>query len=68
MPGIAELPQQIFDADVLKEGGLLIFEHSSSYNFWEHPNFCEIRTYGSVNFSIFKLFGQEQLEEESDDE
>ena len=64
MPGIAELPQQIFDANVLKDGGLLIFEHSAAHNFWEHPNFCEIRTYGNVNFSIFKLFGADDLQPE----
>ena len=55
---------------VLKDGGLLIFEHSAAHNFWEHPNFCEIRTYGSVNFSIFKLFGSDDLqpEEQSDEQ
>jgi 16S rRNA (guanine(966)-N(2))-methyltransferase RsmD len=62
MKGVEELPSQIFEAGVLKDGGLLIFEHSSSHNFWEHPNFCEIRTYGSVNFSIFKLFSEKSEE------
>lgn len=66
MPALEQLPNQIFEADILKDGGLLIFEHSSSYNFWEHPNFCEIRTYGSVNFSIFKLFsGEDSASEDS---
>lgn len=52
--GIEQLPLLVFKAGLLKEGGVLIVEHSKSSDFSNHPNFTERRTYGSVNFSFFQ--------------
>lgn len=49
-----EVPDAIFDADILNENGLLILEHPKEFNFSKHENFKEIRNYGKVNFSFFE--------------
>lgn len=48
------IPERIFKAGILKEGGLLVFEHGKEHDYSEHPNFIDQRVYGSVNFSIFR--------------
>ncbi len=50
---LPELPDLIFDHDMLKENGIFVLEHSKDNNFSDHPHFVEQRTYGSVNFSFF---------------
>ena len=52
---IAQLPELIFGANLLREGGLLVVEHPQQYDFSSHPHFIERRVYGSVNFSLFSL-------------
>nr|WP_314749744.1 16S rRNA (guanine(966)-N(2))-methyltransferase RsmD [uncultured Porphyromonas sp.] len=52
---IAQLPELIFGANLLREGGLLVVEHPQQYDFSSHPHFTERRVYGSVNFSLFSL-------------
>lgn len=54
LEGVGDIPELIISSGLLKDGGILIFEHGEKLNFWEHPSFCEVRTYGSVHFSIFK--------------
>ena len=44
----------VFERDLLKDGGFLIFEHSKDQEFSKHPNFWQTRSYGSVNFTFFK--------------
>lgn len=39
---------------LLTEGGLLVFEHGKRNDFSQHPRFIEHRSYGSVNFSLFR--------------
>jgi 16S rRNA G966 N2-methylase RsmD len=39
---------------LLREGGIFVFEHGKQNDFSSHPRFVEHRSYGSVNFSIFK--------------
>ena len=39
---------------LLREGGLLIFEHSKGKDFSNHPCFWQQRSYGSVQFSFFR--------------
>lgn len=50
----AQVIEMVFEKDLLREGGILIFEHSKSYNFSEHPHFKGSRNYGSVQFSFFE--------------
>ena len=40
--------------NLLKEDGIFVFEHGKDYDFSQHPHFVEHRSYGSVNFSLFK--------------
>jgi 16S rRNA (guanine966-N2)-methyltransferase len=53
MPFIQEIPASVFNSGVLKNGGLLILEHSKIYNFSKLANFRELRKYGKVHFSFF---------------
>ena len=54
LEGSDQVIEMVFEKGLLREGGLLIFEHSKSYNFSEHPRFKCARNYGSVQFSIFE--------------
>ncbi len=39
---------------LLKEDGMMVFEHGKQNNFSQHPRFVERRVYGAVNFSLFR--------------
>jgi 16S rRNA (guanine966-N2)-methyltransferase len=52
-PFINDLPQTVFDSEILKQGGTLILEHPNSFGFSRSTNFRELRKYGKVNFSFF---------------
>lgn len=51
---LATLPDLVFQYALLKEEGVFVFEHGRNYDFSTHEHFVEHRSYGSVNFSIFK--------------
>ena len=53
LPNFAEVPEKILNSEMLKDGTLVIIEHSGSYDFSALPFFYERREYGSVNFSLF---------------
>lgn len=44
----------ILDYALLKENGILVLEHGKQHDFSASPFFIEHRSYGSVNFSIFR--------------
>lgn len=44
----------VFGRKLLKDGGLLVFEHSKEKDFSDIPQFSQSRRYGSVYFSIFR--------------
>ena len=52
------IPSLIFEKNLLKEDGVFVFEHGKTDTFTDHPNFVEHRSYGSVNFSIFRPLHQ----------
>ena len=54
LEGSSEVIDLVFDGGLLRDDGLLIFEHSGKKNFSDHPNFWQSRNYGSVEFSFFK--------------
>ncbi len=54
LPDLVEIPDFVFDNDILNRGGLLIVEHPDKINFSRHPNFIDNRNYSRVNFSFFK--------------
>ena len=55
LPNFADVPKAILESSMLKEGTLVIVEHSKAYDFSSLPHFMEHRAYGSVNFSIFQI-------------
>lgn len=57
---LPEVPRIILESDLLREGGLFVMEHSQANDFSNLPYFYQHRTYGSVNFSLFRKEGQEQ--------
>lgn len=60
--GSDTLPDMIFKHGLLRDNGIFILEHSKNMNFSEHSNFCETRSYGSVQFSFFKKEGEKFAE------
>mgnify|MGYP003488034609 FL=1 len=54
LEGSEEVIKLVFERNLLREGGMLIFEHSKEKDFSEHENFWQLRSYGSVQFSFFK--------------
>ena len=52
-PKFADVADLIFRNNLLKPEGLFILEHSGQFDYSSHPNFKELRRYGSVHFSMF---------------
>lgn len=48
------IPSLIFEHELLKSDGIFVFEHGKNYDFSTFPHFVEHRSYGSVNFSLFR--------------
>ena len=48
------IPSLIFERGLLKDEGVFVFEHGKDHDFSDDPHFVEHRSYGSVNFSIFR--------------
>ena len=53
MEGIINIPNLVFEKELLKPDGILVVEHEKKLDFSEHLNFQENRQYGHVNFSFF---------------
>ena len=51
---INDIPAAIFDNELLADDGIAVIEHPASADFSTCPRFAEHRSYGSVNFSIFR--------------
>ena len=54
LPKLTDIPDLVLNGDLLKEGGIFVFEHGKQNDFSAHPRFLEHRSYGSVNFSLFR--------------
>ncbi len=54
LENISTLPSLIQKYGLLKQNGIFVLEHGENYNFSKEIGFLEHRTYGSVNFSIFR--------------
>ena len=54
LEGSESVVDMVLDKGLLKEGGIFIFEHSKNKDFSSHPRFSRLRSYGSVQFSIFE--------------
>jgi 16S rRNA (guanine(966)-N(2))-methyltransferase RsmD len=51
---LPQIPDLVFEKNLLADGGVFVFEHGKDHDFAAHPHFVEHRSYGSVNFSIFR--------------
>ncbi len=54
LDNLASLPSLVFEHELLKQEGVFVLEHGKDYDFSEEPHFVEHRSYGSVNFSLFR--------------
>ena len=54
LEGSEEVIREVFTRDLLREEGILIFEHSKKMDFSTYEHFWQLRSYGSVQFSFFK--------------
>lgn len=59
LPTLPQIPDFILERGLLKPDGLLVFEHGKQNDFSQHPCFVEHRSYGSVNFSLFRAAAKE---------
>ena len=62
LPRFGEIPGLILGSGMLHEGTVVVIEHSRNFDFSGLPHFLEHRTYGSVNFSIFRIQSSEKDE------
>lgn len=53
-PKFDEVADLVFNNQLLKPEGLFVLEHSSQFDYSQHPKFKELRRYGSVHFSFFE--------------
>ncbi len=53
LPNLGEIPNLLFEHELLLPGGWFILEHNPQYNFEDHPKLHMMRTYGTTHFSIF---------------
>ena len=56
---LSTIPTLIMNRGLLKPGGVFVFEHGKDHDFSQHPHFVEHRSYGSVNFSLFRQIPQQ---------
>lgn len=54
LPNIPDIPDLIFEKSLLTSSGLLVLEHNPAHDFSEHPQFRELRSYGTTLFSFFQ--------------
>ncbi len=54
LEGSEEVIRLVFEHDLLSEDGILVFEHSKDRDFSNHEKFWQLRSYGSVQFSMFR--------------
>lgn len=54
LPELPQIPDLVLNGNLLKEDGIFVFEHGKTNDFSNHPRFLEHRSYGSVNFSLFR--------------
>ena len=54
LEGSERVIDEVLHRNLLRHDGLLIFEHSKKMDFSSVPEFWQLRSYGSVQFSFFK--------------
>lgn len=54
LEGSEKIVELVLRGDLLRQDGIFIFEHSKKMDFSDYKEFWQLRSYGSVQFSIFK--------------
>jgi len=54
LPTLNDIPNWIFEHNLLREEGLFVLEHNPNHDFSAHPRFQESRSYGTTIFSFFE--------------
>ena len=54
LDGLQNLPDAVFQANVLHPERYFILEHGDEHSFADHPRFVKERHYGRVHFSFFE--------------
>ena len=52
---IPEIPDLIFNQNMLSADGIFVLEHNPNVNVSSHPNYIEQRNYGQTIFSFFRV-------------
>lgn len=55
LAGSEEVVELVLRGGLLRAGGIFIFEHSKKMDFSNYPEFWQLRSYGSVQFSMFTI-------------
>ena len=55
LPQLPQIPELLFQSQLVKPGTLIVMEHSRDNDFSQLPHFVQHRAYGKVNFSIFQI-------------
>lgn len=58
MKDFEKVPEAVLASGLLTPEGIFIIEHSGKHDFTHLPGFIDHRTYGSVNFTIFRSGAQ----------
>jgi 16S rRNA (guanine(966)-N(2))-methyltransferase RsmD len=51
--GLPQLPNLVFEKELLNDNGIFVLEHPKEHDFAQHPHFWQHRAYGKVNFTFF---------------
>lgn len=54
LDGLENIPDKVFEQDILHPGCYFILEHGDEHSFKDHPFFVKERSYGRVHFSFFE--------------
>lgn len=54
LENLSEIPELIFNSEILNDEGWLILEHGKKHQFNDNQHLINTRSYGSVQFSIFE--------------
>jgi 16S rRNA (guanine966-N2)-methyltransferase len=55
LPNMDEIPQLVFEKQLLTPGGIFVMEHAARNNYELHPHFTRMKNYGDTLFSFFTL-------------
>ena len=58
LPTLPDIPDLIFEYDLVEGEGWFIMEHNPQHNFKKHPHYLKQKKYGQTIFSIFTNAGK----------